>query len=108
MGQRQGKGRFLTLARNKRILLRKRAVCLGVELDSVSQSRESSPHASMIQPSRGTVTCHGPQPHIRVAGELDSGLMAKDKSEKKKRRASDAVPAEVEEDVEMKVSSDSA
>jgi hypothetical protein len=34
--------------------------------------------------------------------------MAKDKSEKKKRRASDAVPAEVEEDVEMKVSSDSA
>jgi hypothetical protein len=31
--------------------------------------------------------------------------MAKDKSEKKKKHASDAVPAEAEEDVEMKVSS---
>jgi hypothetical protein len=32
--------------------------------------------------------------------------MPKDKSEKKKRHASDAVPAEAEEDVEVKVSSD--
>ena len=31
--------------------------------------------------------------------------MAKDKSEKKKKHVSDAVPAEAEEDVEMKVSS---
>jgi hypothetical protein len=49
--------------------------------------------------------------HDRICGnpaELDSGLMAKDKSEKKKRHASDAVPAEDEEDVDMKVSSDYA
>lgn len=85
----------------------KRAVCLGVELDSVRQSRESSPHTS-IRPVVGRSRVTVRKPHIRVAGELDSGLMAKDKSEKKKRRASDAVPAEVEEDVEMKVSSDSA
>jgi acyl-CoA hydrolase len=41
--------------------------------------------------------------------DLDSALMAKDKSEKKKKRVSDVVPAAVEEDVEMvesKVSSD--
>jgi hypothetical protein len=31
--------------------------------------------------------------------------MAKDKSEKKRKHVSDAVPAEAEEDVEMKVSS---
>lgn len=37
---------------------------------------------------------------------LDSGLrlMAKDKSEKKRKHVSDAAPAEAEEDVEMKVS----
>ncbi len=35
-------------------------------------------------------------------------LMAKDKSEKKKGHVSDAVPAEAEEDVEMKVSSNYA
>jgi hypothetical protein len=35
----------------------------------------------------------------------DSRLMAKDKSEKKRKHVSDAVPAEAEEDVEMKVSS---
>jgi hypothetical protein len=34
--------------------------------------------------------------------------MAKDKSEKKKKNVSDAVPAEAGEDVEMKVSSDCA
>jgi hypothetical protein len=43
-----------------------------------------------------------------IPGELDSGLMAKDKSEKKKRHASDAVHAEAEEDVEMKVSNNYA
>jgi len=36
---------------------------------------------------------------------VTSRLMAKDKSEKKKKHVSDAVPAEAEEDVEMKVSS---
>ena len=33
--------------------------------------------------------------------DLDSALMAKDKSEKKKKRDSDVVPAAIEEDVEM-------
>lgn len=41
-------------------------------------------------------------------GQFDSGLMAKDKSEKKKRHASDALPAEDGEDVDTKVSSDYA
>jgi hypothetical protein len=42
--------------------------------------------------------------------DLHSALMAKDKSEKKKKRVSDVVPVAVEEDVEMvesKVSNDS-
>jgi hypothetical protein len=43
--------------------------------------------------------------HFRTLHWTDTGLMAKDKSEKKKKHASDAVPAEAEEDVEMKVSS---
>jgi hypothetical protein len=34
--------------------------------------------------------------------------MPKDKSEKKKRHVSDAVPEEAEDDIEMKVSSDYA
>jgi hypothetical protein len=41
--------------------------------------------------------------------DLDSALMAKDKSEKKKKRDSGVVPAAVEEDLEMadtKVSND--
>ncbi len=41
-------------------------------------------------------------------GRLNSALMAKDKSEKKKKNVSDAVPAEAGEDVEMKVSSNCA
>ena len=47
-------------------------------------------------------------PRIPILENLsldDSRLMAKDKSEKKKKHVSDAVPAEAEEDVEMKVSS---
>ena len=48
------------------------------------------------------------RPAYAFSAELDSGLMAKDKSEKKKRHASDAIPAEEEEDVEMKVSSNFA
>ena len=44
-------------------------------------------------------------PRIPVLGSTDSRLMAKDKSEKKRKHVSDAVPAEAEDDVEMKVSS---
>jgi hypothetical protein len=45
-------------------------------------------------------------PQIPVLGNLtDSRLMGKDKSEKKTKHVSGAVPAEAEEDVEMKVSS---
>lgn len=54
---------------------------------------------------RSRVTC---TTAYAFSAELDSGLMAKDKSEKKKRHASDAIPAEEEEDVEMKVSSNYA
>jgi len=39
--------------------------------------------------------------YLQPLRDLDSGLMAKDKSEKRKRRVSDVASAVVEEDVEM-------
>jgi hypothetical protein len=38
---------------------------------------------------------------LRLLRDFDSGLMAKDKSEKKKKQVSEDVPPAVKEDVEM-------
>ena len=71
-------------------------------------SRVSPPH-TVVSVSHtyvvdDQVTCTTTRARVESVGKLDFGLMAKDKSEKKKRHASDAVPAEAEQDVEMKVS----
>lgn len=67
-------------------------------------SRVSPPH-TVVSVARTPTRSRAQQRANRNQCErLDFGLMAKDKSEKKKRRDSDAVPAEAEEDVEMKVS----